>query len=129
MKNGQFRCAFFALDYEATLSFYGDELGLPMVESWDRGLNDRGTLFAASSGIIEVLATPQKTEEDSAWDYRTPQGVCLVIEVEDVDQLYSRILDCHLTLRQKLKNQPWGHRSFVVNDPNGIAVYFFSAFG
>ena len=124
--SGQFRCAFFARDYESTVAFYGDALGLPVLESWDRGRDDRGTLFGVASGVIEVLALPQEKHEGEAWDYRDPQGIWMVVEVEDVDERYSQAVARGLPIKEALKNQPWGHRSFIVSDPNGVAIYFFS---
>ncbi len=55
MRAGQFRFSYFTPEYEATLAFYRDGLGFSILESWDRGLDDRGTLFGAASGVIEVL--------------------------------------------------------------------------
>ena len=75
--------------------------------------------------MIEVLALPQNRDE-SVWDYRPPQGLLIVIEVEDVDALWRRVVDKALPIREELMNQAWGHRSFRVSDPNGISLYFFS---
>ena len=126
MTSGQFRCAFFAPDYESTVAFYRDGLGLSLIESWDKGRDDRGTLFRAASGIIEVMALPQDKDEGSVWDYREPQGMWIVIEVKDVDVLYRRVLARGLPIKEELKNQNWGHRSFIVSDPNGMGLYIFS---
>ncbi len=49
MAKSEFRCVFFARDYESTVAFYRDGLELPVVETWDRGRDDRGTLFRAAS--------------------------------------------------------------------------------
>ncbi len=58
MSKGQFRFSYFTPNYDTTVSFYRDDLELPVVESWDRSADDRGTLFAAASGIIEVVLRP-----------------------------------------------------------------------
>lgn len=126
MTSGQFRCAFFARDYQATVTFYRDGLEMPVIAMWDRGQDDRGTLFAAASGIIEVLALPVNRKEGSVWDYRAPQGVFMVVEVEDVDELYGRVAEKGLSVKDELRNQPWGHRSFMISDPEGVNLYFFS---
>jgi len=56
MSVGQFRFAYFTPHYESTVAFYRDGLDLPVIETWDRNPDDRGTLFGAASGVIEVLA-------------------------------------------------------------------------
>ncbi len=123
---GQFRCAYFARDYEAALGFYRDGLQLPIVADWDRGPDDRGTMFGAASGVVEVLALPDKQTPDPVWDYRTPQGIMLVIEADDVDAWYQRAAAAGLAFKQELTNQAWGHRSFTLTDPDGITLYIYS---
>lgn len=127
MTTGQFRFAFFPRDYESTVAFYRDGLELPIVGTWDRGPGpgERGTLFTAGSGLIETLALPENRDE-SVWDYRPPQGVLIVIEVDDVDSHYKSALEKELPIKEELRDQDWGHRSFRVSDPNGITLYFFS---
>jgi hypothetical protein len=70
------------------VSFYRDDLQLVVLESWDRSADDRGTLFAAASGIIEVLFRPENPASFHGWDDRPPQGAFMVIEVPDLEQAY-----------------------------------------
>lgn len=125
MPSGQFRFAFFTSRYEETLDFYRNGLGLPILGSWDRSPDDRGTVFGAASGMIEVLAMPQG-ESDHLFDDRPPQGAFMVVEVERIDAFHSRLLDNGVPIQQELKDQSWGHRSVCVRDPNGLTLYFFS---
>jgi catechol 2,3-dioxygenase-like lactoylglutathione lyase family enzyme len=122
----EFRAAWFSAHYAASLEFYGEGLGLPRVESWDRGPDDRGTLFEAGVGRIEVLARPRTEPAFAGTDLRAPQGVTLVLEVEDVAATFERAGARGLPLRTPLVDQPWGHRSFMVTDPDGVAVYVFT---
>jgi catechol 2,3-dioxygenase-like lactoylglutathione lyase family enzyme len=122
---GQFRFAYFASDYDRTVAFYREGLGLPVQESWDRGPEDRGTLFSAAGGVIEVLARPQRPDSHGPWDVRPPQGAFMVIEVEDPDVRYARAVQSGLPIRQPLTDQPWGHRSFCVTEPDGLVLCFF----
>jgi catechol 2,3-dioxygenase-like lactoylglutathione lyase family enzyme len=121
----QFRFCYFTLEYEKTLAFYRDGLGLPLVDSWDRSPDDRGSLFAAASGLIEVIVRPTGPSSH-LWDERPPQGASMVIEVPDVDAVHRRALDRGLPVTQAPTNQSWGHRSFCVREPNGLTIYFFS---
>ena len=123
----QFRFAYFTPDFESTVAFYRDDLELPVVGSWDRGPDDRGALFGAASGIIEVLARPQSGVSSHLFDDRPPQGAFMVIEVADVEELHRKALDKNLPIQQELKNQSWGHRSFCLREPNGLTLYVFTA--
>ena len=121
----QFRFAYFTPRSEATVSFYRDDLQLAVIDSWDRSEDDRGTLFAASSGVIEVLSRP-KSASPHLWDDRPPQGAFMVIEVADVEQAYGRAVARRLPIRQELARQPWGHRTFRLQEPNGLTLCLFS---
>jgi len=123
---GQFRFSYFTRDYGSTISFYRDDLELPVIESWDRAPDDRGTLFAAASGIIEVVFRPDDPASFHGWDDRPAQGAFMAIEVPDVERAYRRAIEKHLSIREELTTQPWGHRSFCVRVPNGLVIYMFS---
>jgi len=116
----EFRFIFRAKDYEASATFYRDGLGLSVVDSWDRGPAERGMLFQAGSGIIEVLALASGEEGVSL------QGGELAYEVDDVDEWYRRIQEKGLSIRGELADKPWGHRAFSVTDPDGIKVILYS---
>jgi catechol 2,3-dioxygenase-like lactoylglutathione lyase family enzyme len=123
---GQFRFSYFTPEYDATVAFYRDDLQLVVLESWDRSTDDRGTLFAAASGIIEVLFRSDTTTSSHRWDDRPPQGAFMVIEVPDVEQAYQRATERRLSIQQQLTTQPWGHRSFCLQEPNGLILYLFT---
>jgi catechol 2,3-dioxygenase-like lactoylglutathione lyase family enzyme len=125
MKRHQFRFGYFTPKYEQTIAFYRDRLEFPIVEAWDRDPDDRGTLFSAAAGMIEVLAAPTGASEH-LWDDRSPQGAFMVIEVEAVAAVYERAIAQGLPIQQALQDQTWGHRSFCLQEPNGLTLYFFS---
>jgi catechol 2,3-dioxygenase-like lactoylglutathione lyase family enzyme len=123
--NRQFRFGYFTLQYDATVAFYRDGLELPILETWDRNPDDRGTLFGAASGIIEVLALPKGRTAAHLWDERPPQGAFMAIEVDEPETRYRRAVEKGLPITQELTDQEWGHRSFCVSEPNGLTLYFF----
>ena len=123
---GQFRFSYFTPKYDATVAFYRDDLQLVVLESWDRSADDRGTLFAAASGVIEVLLRSENPASFHGWDDRPPQGAFMVIEVPDVKQTYQRAVERRLSIQEELTTQPWGHRSFCLREPNGLTLYLFS---
>lgn len=126
MSDGQFRFAFFTPEYQATITFLRDDLEFEIQCAWDRSPDDRGTLFHAASGLIEVLALPGDRKAEHVFDDRPAQGAFIVIEVDDLDARYKRVVEKGIALQQDLKSQSWGHRSFCVREPNGLTLYFFS---
>jgi len=121
----QFRFCYFTPKYEETVAFYRDGLDLRLVDAWDRHPDDRGSLFQAAAGIIEVVARPTGPSSH-LWDDRPPQGASIVIEVDDVDEANRRAVAKKLPLTQPLTDQSWGHRSFCLREPNGLSLYMFS---
>lgn len=105
MRTGQLRFAYFTPAYEATVAFYRDGLGLPILETWDRGPDDRGTLFGAASGMIEVLALPRGGASSHLWDDRPPQGAFMVIEVDHQEAWYQRAVANGVPVTQALTDQ------------------------
>ena len=125
MHRGQFRFGYFTRDYESTVAFYREGLELPIIETWERNPDDRGTLFGAASGIIEVLALPTGGSPSHLWDDRPPQGAFMVVEVDELEARYRKAVEKGLPITQELTDQEWGHRSFCVSEPNGLTLYFF----
>ena len=123
----EFRFAYFTSQYDATIAFYRDGLELPLINDWDRSTDDRGSVFAAGAGLIEVLARPSGGKSSHMLDARPPQGAFMVIEIDNTDDAYARACAKGLPIAQELKDQPWGHRNFCLTEPNGLVLYFYEA--
>ncbi|HZO50761.1 MAG TPA: VOC family protein [Gaiellaceae bacterium] len=107
-----------ARDYDASTRFYRDLLGLPVQEEW-HAPDGRGTLFSVGAAVIEVIeSSPHHPAEE-------PRGVAVAIEVEDADALHQRVAAAGVTPTESLGDRPWGHRSFQIRDPAGLALTFF----
>lgn len=128
MSEGEFQFIYTAQDFPATFAFYRDGLGFAVLETWDRGPNDRGAKFQAASGVIVVTALPAGVG-NTLGRPKLPQGVSMGVEVEAVEAIYRRALEQELSISQPLTRFPWGERGFTVTDPNGIEVYLFSQQG
>jgi catechol 2,3-dioxygenase-like lactoylglutathione lyase family enzyme len=107
-----------ASDYEATLAFYGELLGLPTAESWDDP-DGRGTLFHAADGKIEVF------EGNADHPAHRVEGVRVALEVPDAQALHDRLVAHGVKMVDPIEDHPWKHRSFTIDDPNGLALTFF----
>ncbi|NLE44484.1 MAG: hypothetical protein GX620_07160 [Chloroflexi bacterium] len=120
---GEFRIVLRAEDYDATVAFYRDGLELPIDHDWDRGPLQRGTVFRAASGLIEIL--PLQEGET----FVPPTGLEIAYEVEDVDAWCERIAAKGLPILGELADKPWGHRTFSVTDPVGVKVILYRIIG
>ncbi len=57
---------------------------------------------------------------------KTPQGVVVTVEMDDVDKAYQKALDLNLPVIVELCDEEWGQRHFMVEDPNGLLVDVYS---
>lgn len=55
------------------------------------------------------------------------RGLLLSFEVEDVDKEYQRLVEAGVQIFQGLQDKPWGERSFVIDDPNGVHLYIYKS--
>lgn len=123
---GAFRFTYFTEKYNESCSFYRNKLGLNLEHSWDRNEHDKGSLFKAGLGLIEVLHLPKDEEHRyEGLDYRNPQGVFMCIQVWNIDELFIKYKTLGVPFKQEVSDRPWGHRSFSVLDPNGLMLFFF----
>lgn len=118
--NGQFRVVFFPQNYEASVAFYREGLGLEVDHDWDFGGGDRGIVFIAASGMIELLGLAPDQE------YVQPQGIGMLVQVDDADRWFQLARERGLTVVQEPTSFPWGHRIVRLADPDGIVVSLFA---
>jgi len=130
----EFRYVFFTPPdrFEQTVAFYRDQLGLP----YKGGFGDsqspmQGAYIQAAVGTIEIIADRQGSDLirsvlTAGEKYHPPVGGYLLIEVENIDTLYTRLVEQKATFHQPIHNWPWGFRDFKIQDPCGNTVCLFS---
>ncbi len=103
--------------YDEVVAFYGEGLGFPVVDEWDRP-NARGLRFDLGGMRLEIL---DNQREKSPLALGAPADrVHLVVEVEDVDKAHAGIdIDAPLP-----NDTSWGARLFRVHDPDSVPVTF-----
>lgn len=113
----EFRYSYSTTLYSETVSFYKDLLQWEVYNSWDRGINEKGTIFKSPNrtGLIEILEGTVNP---------TLQGE-LYIQVEDVDHFYEMIVKKNITIINPLSDTSYGHRNFKITDPNNLVIGLF----
>lgn len=108
------------LNYETMCRFYAESLGLAVRASWDDGPANRGTVFAITGcGTLEVLHlgdVPQPAAPVVNLD--------IVIQVDDARVWLDHLRAKGVTIARGLETQEWGYRSFGVDDPDGLRIWF-----
>jgi catechol 2,3-dioxygenase-like lactoylglutathione lyase family enzyme len=126
----EFRFAFFARDFEKSIHFYRDILGMtPTGKWWDRPDGKGALLSAGGTAVIEIYgAAAGRTYEGPA-----PIAINLALRLKNataVDDFHKRLAagSDALPVARRLEppqDRPWGHRSFIVHDPDGIAIHIY----
>lgn len=107
---------FTAHDHDATVGFFTDVMGLEILRSFDDGT---GMILLAAGGQIEVFA-PDAGRGDPG-----VHGAALAWEVDDADAEHARITAAGGETLGPPAMQPWGHKNFVVEGPDGWTITLF----
>jgi catechol 2,3-dioxygenase-like lactoylglutathione lyase family enzyme len=121
----EFRFAFHARDFDRSLKFYGEALGLPQLPgAWDRP-DGKGALFLAGrAGVVEIYGAA----EGKVYEGPIPKGINLALRLADqaaVNSLYEELRGGGVTILEEPRDRIWGHRSFVVQDPDEIPIHIY----
>ena len=100
----------------ATRAFYVDQLGFQLSFDHDHYLGVR----AAGPGSPEIGFMRPDADAPQVFN---GQGVTLAFQVADADREHARLRAAGVAIVQPPQDQPWGARSFVVRDPNGVTLY------
>ena len=108
----------FVRDMDRSKAFYGDLLGLAIVE-------DHGDFVLFEGGFaVHLGASLERTIWGKARGSAKAYGranLLLYFEHDDVDEAYRRIAP-HADVIHPVERQAWGQRVFRFHDPDGHAV-------
>jgi catechol 2,3-dioxygenase-like lactoylglutathione lyase family enzyme len=118
-----FSAGFTADDLDRSITFYTKVLGFIVGERWtDDGGQLRGVTLKAGSCELNV------SQDDWAKgrDRKKGVGVRLWCEtIQDVDRLAARVEASGHKLTAPPKDEPWGVRSFSIEDPDGFQLTIY----
>ena len=91
-------------------------------------------LIYESDWYIELMPSDMSTggisftlPQREVGEFFSGRGLIISFEVDDADAEYARLKGEGLSFVQELADKPWGERSFVVNDPNGVHLYVYAS--
>lgn len=108
-------------DYEASLRFYGETLGLKEAS------RAKDHVRYALGGVSLVVHAPIPDAEMRRWGLEPlceprGSGVVLTLAPGDVDEAYDALLARGAEVLFAPRNAPWGARMFMLKDPNGFLI-------
>lgn len=113
--------SFTADDVEQSLAFYRDVLGFVVKDRWEEGGRLLGVELLAGSVVFMLSQDDWKKGRERV----KGEGFRLYCQTtQDVDALAAGIKARGGTLLQEPRDEPWGARTFAVEDPDGFKITF-----
>jgi tRNA(Arg) A34 adenosine deaminase TadA/catechol 2,3-dioxygenase-like lactoylglutathione lyase family enzyme len=122
----ELRLAVTVPEYERTLAFYRDVLGLPVVEAWDAP-EGNGAVLDAGRATLELLSTGQAELVDRVEVGKRVAGpIRVALEVEDSARAAEELVAGGAELVGGPIVTPWRHRNVRLDAPGGLQLTLYS---
>ncbi len=113
-------------DFDTSVAFYRDVLGLRVTDTWIDGDDGPGCILEAGAGrTVELFGPPYGARVDK----RIHAGTEISFEVGDVEAWHERVQRAGVEVKRVLKDNPWGDRSFGIDDPDGMRIWILETTG
>lgn len=99
------------VDYEKSLEFYRDGIGLAIAREYPGG-----TVFYAGQSLIEIAGHGEPSGGGSLW-----------LQVRDIYAAQQELEGRGVPITRPAKQEPWGLHEMHVTDPDGITLIFVQA--
>jgi catechol 2,3-dioxygenase-like lactoylglutathione lyase family enzyme len=107
------RMLFRPADYQRSLSFYRDQIGLAIFRDYGAG-----TVFFAGQSLIELAN--HGSDENSA----RPFPGALWLQVRDLSATQAELESRGVEIAREARQEPWGLHEMHVIDPDGVLLIF-----
>ncbi len=99
-------------DFERSLRFYAETLGLHVYREWGSGAT-RGVMFFLGGGFLELSGSS---------DTASSEKVSLWLQVRDVDTVGRELEEAGVEMLEPPTDKPWGLREMRIEDPDGMML-------
>lgn len=103
------RVLFRPADYDRSVRFYRDSLGLAIAREYPGG-----TVFFAGQSLIELAGHGEPASFSGA----------LWLQVRDLYRTQDELRDRGIAIAREARREPWGLHEMHVADPDGITLIF-----
>ena len=100
------------VDFERSLRFYAESLGLHVYREWGSG-STRGVVFFLGGGFLELSGSSRTTESENTR---------LWLQVRDVNAVGREFRDVGVEIIEPPTDKPWGLREMQIRDPDGLRI-------
>jgi catechol 2,3-dioxygenase-like lactoylglutathione lyase family enzyme len=100
-------------DYQRSLGFYRDDIGLAVAREYGAG-----TVFYAGQSLIELAGHGAPAAGSP------PFPGALWLQVRDVHATQSELQSRGVTIAREVRAEPWGLHEMHVIDPDGVTLIF-----
>ena len=98
------------LDFEASLRWYTETLGLRIYREFGAGGRTTGVVLFLGGGFLELSGSGSRADDDQ---------VTMWLQVPDVDVEHDRLADAGVTIVRPPERMPWGLVEMWITDPDG----------
>jgi catechol 2,3-dioxygenase-like lactoylglutathione lyase family enzyme len=107
------RMLFRPADYQRSLAFYRDAIGLAIAREYGGG-----TVFFAGQSLLELAGYGKRTAP------APPFPGALWLQVRDVRATQAELEGRGVPIAREARREPWGLHEMHVTDPDGITLIF-----
>jgi catechol 2,3-dioxygenase-like lactoylglutathione lyase family enzyme len=100
------------VDFERSLRFYAENLGLHVYRQWGSG-SSRGVVFFLGGGFLELSGSSRTGASES---------VGLWLQVRDVNAVGRELEEAAVNIMELPTDKPWGLREMQIRDPDGLRI-------
>ena len=123
----ELRVALTASDYERSMRFYCDGLGIEPSALWSNG-GGRALILDMGKATLELFDEIQAATIDQIEaEQRISGQVRFALQVPDLKEAMERLLDHGATLVHPAILTPWGDHNVRLQDPDGMQITLFQS--